>query len=64
MKTTISYYDMTLLDQYMIWRPRDQREIWVDMGYWSLFCVRGGWWGIILGECALFWVGGTLSGWG
>ena len=38
--------------------PCDQREVWVDVGYWNIFCASDGSWGIILSECGLF-----LGGW-
>ena len=41
--------------------PCDQREVWVDVGYWTIFCVSGSYSSIILNECGLFWVGG--GGW-
>ena len=43
--------------------PHDQREVWVDVGYWTIFCVSGGWWGIICSGQALFLVSVSYFGW-
>ena len=59
METTTDFYDMKTLPYLVI------KENWVDVGYWTIFCVNGGYWGIILNECWLFWVGGVSeSVWG
>ena len=40
--------------------PCDQREVWVDVGYWTILCVSDSSWGIILSQYGLFWVDETL----
>ena len=64
MKTTIDFYHMTNLRYFVI-----KEKLWVDMrnsisdvGNWTIFCVSGGYWAIILRKCGLFWVGGGGCG--
>ena len=55
---------MTTLCYLVIRKSYDSEdeEIWVDVGYLTIFCVSGSCWGNILSECELFWVGGGRWG--
>ena len=69
--TTLHYFhDMTTLRYLVIKGSCDLEdyEVWVDVGYWTIFFVICGWWGIVLSRYGLFCVsegewGIILGGW-